>query len=332
MKKILFQYSFLNALSMFVILFLSTATPSFAQTSSIKKQETIVIDDDKMNNENTTIEIKNGQLFVDGKKIINDIADRDKNVKIIKKKSFQNEKELMEENGGDDFPDNRNFPNSFSNNKAVLGVSTSTTEKNDGAMVERVMPNSAAQQAGIQKGDLITKVNKKMILNPKDLVEEIAQYKVGDKINFTFERNNQTLTKVATLQANGAYNSFNENTPPFSLFPFGDEENIFGKNFRFQYHNMDEKPRIGLQIEDTPNADGVLVTDVLDNSVAAKAGIENGDIIHSFHKTDIKNVDDLMDAIEQAKSLDKVNMDIERNGVKRQISMNMPKSIRKRKI
>ncbi len=332
MKKILFQNLFLNVLSMFVFLISTSVTPSFAQSSSIKQQETVIIDDDKMNNENTTIEIKNGQLFVDGKKIINDISDRNKNVKIIKKKSFQNDRDLMDENGITPFPDNRNFSNSFSNNKAVLGVSTSPSEKNEGAMVERVMPNSAAQQAGIQKGDLITKVNKKVILNPKDLVEEIAQYKVGDKINITLERNNQTLTKVATLQANEALNSLNENTSPFSLFPFGDDENPFGRNFRFQYPNMNEKPKIGLQIEDTPNGDGVLVTAVLDNSEAAKAGIEKEDIIHSFHNTDIKNVDDLMDAVDQAKTLDKVNLDIERNGVKRQISMNMPKSIKKRKI
>lgn len=200
MEKILFNKKFLYTFLFITILSFKISTTVFAQS---QKQETIIIDDDKMNNSNTTIEIKNNQLFVDGKKVVNELSDKNKNIKIIKKNSNANNNEYFDDN--DDFlipPKSKNAQKTFSNNKALLGVSTSVSPKNDGALVERVSPNSPAQEIGIEEGDVITKVDEKIILNPKDLVEAISKYKPNDKVKITFERNNQTYSKTATLQEN----------------------------------------------------------------------------------------------------------------------------------
>lgn len=68
-----------------------------------------------------------------------------------------------------------------------------------GAYISAVTPNGPAAKAGIEKGDVITKINNAQIQNSTDLVHEIYKYDVGTKITVTFIRNGQTQQVQATL-------------------------------------------------------------------------------------------------------------------------------------
>lgn len=57
-----------------------------------------------------------------------------------------------------------------------------------GARIQRVEPNTAAEKAGIEDGDLVTKFNGVKIESWTDLVKEIRKMKVGDKFTCTVER------------------------------------------------------------------------------------------------------------------------------------------------
>ncbi|WIM95683.1 trypsin-like peptidase domain-containing protein [Actinoplanes oblitus] len=81
----------------------------------------------------------------------------------------------------------------------ALGVSVTTAE-NGGALVSQVVANSAAAKAGIQQGDVITKVDGKEIAQSDDLVAAVQTGEVGQKMTISFTRNGAAKSVTVTLQ------------------------------------------------------------------------------------------------------------------------------------
>lgn len=78
------------------------------------------------------------------------------------------------------------------------GVETSTTD--DSATVIDIVPNSAAEEAGLQKDDVITAINDTAINNFEDVVNTLGNFAAGDKITIAYNRNGQAATTNATLK------------------------------------------------------------------------------------------------------------------------------------
>lgn len=70
----------------------------------------------------------------------------------------------------------------------------------DGVYVMEVTAGSAAEQAGIQKGDFITKINGKAINTGTQMVEKISAMRPGDKVEITYTHNGAQNTSTAALQ------------------------------------------------------------------------------------------------------------------------------------
>ncbi|WP_229071354.1 S1C family serine protease [Actinoplanes sp. DH11] len=81
----------------------------------------------------------------------------------------------------------------------ALGVSV-TNGENGGALVSAVVQNSAAAKAGLQQGDVVTKVDNKAIDESDDLVAAVQAGTVGQKMSITFTRNGSEQTITVTLQ------------------------------------------------------------------------------------------------------------------------------------
>lgn len=298
-----------------------------------KKNETIIIEDEKTGKQSTSIEIKDGEVFIDGKKVTEGLDD--KNVTIIKKKMFINGKELSE-----DEMENIDIPmfDKTNSNKAMLGVQSKSSENNEGALVERVVPGSPAQKIGLQVGDIITRINDKNIQNPQDLVEAITKHKPGESIDVTYERNNKLTTKNVILGTNKDVSVFNGSmTFPEELFKQWGIDNPllnmspFGSDI-YMKPNSEAAPKIGLEVEDRADGEGVLVLDITKDSPAAKAGIEQNDVITFFNSKEISNVDELMKALNEAKNKEKVELEIKRKGIKKQITLEIPKTLKRKQL
>lgn len=70
----------------------------------------------------------------------------------------------------------------------------------EGVYVLDVPEDGAAKAAGIQKGDVITKVNNVTVKSGADMVGQIATYRPGDKISISFKRDGKEHTKNITLR------------------------------------------------------------------------------------------------------------------------------------
>lgn len=68
-----------------------------------------------------------------------------------------------------------------------------------GAGVQQVSPGSPAQQAGLQAGDIIVKINSVSINNTGDLTNALTKYGPGTKVTVGYYRGNQQRTADLTL-------------------------------------------------------------------------------------------------------------------------------------
>ena len=79
----------------------------------------------------------------------------------------------------------------------ALGVKLAM--RDDSAQIEQVLPNLAADKAGLQDKDIIAKINGKEIKSRQQLVETIRGYTPGEKVELTVRRGDQDLALTVTL-------------------------------------------------------------------------------------------------------------------------------------
>jgi serine protease Do len=90
---------------------------------------------------------------------------------------------------------------SLSPKVAFLGVAPGEDAKDD--RIEMIVPGSAAEKAGIQRGDLIVKFGDKPIDRYDELPPLVHERKPGDKVAVVVRRGEETVTLTVTLGSDG---------------------------------------------------------------------------------------------------------------------------------
>ncbi len=84
--------------------------------------------------------------------------------------------------------------------RGALGISVMTPTGVEGAYVAQVQEDSAADKAGIQEGDLITKINDTEVTSRDDLTSALQYYAEGDTVTITVLRRGQNGYENIDLQ------------------------------------------------------------------------------------------------------------------------------------
>jgi putative serine protease PepD len=88
---------------------------------------------------------------------------------------------------------------------ARLGITVSDVanaqgaEVVDGAEIQEITNGSAAEDAGLQKGDVITKIDDHLVSGSDSLVATVRSYRPGDEVEVTYERDGDSGTATLTL-------------------------------------------------------------------------------------------------------------------------------------
>ncbi|MEQ9619913.1 MAG: DegQ family serine endoprotease [Deltaproteobacteria bacterium] len=157
-----------------------------------------------------------------------------------------------------------------------------------GALVADVTPGGPAEKAGLKRGDVIVEFNGSQIQNMPELPKSVASYAPGTK------------TKLKVLR-NGR-----EKTLKIELGELPDE--VAQSSSRLKERAVEQN--LGLIVQEiTPEvqrmfrtelSEGVIITNVQRGSVAAEAGLQQGDIILEINKKRIANLDNyrkVMDSV-----------------------------------
>lgn len=147
-----------------------------------------------------------------------------------------------------------------------------------GAYIMEVNENSAAEEAGLKKGDVITEIDGHKVENVAELQDMVARHRPGDKIEVTFRRDGKTKTVSAKLK-----NLDNE----VRIVRKNDAVTIEGASFKNA--TPEELKKLDLD-------NGVKVVDVQPGKWK-DVGIKKGFVISSIDKRPVRNVDDLREML-----------------------------------
>ena len=183
--------------------------------------------------------------------------------------------------------------------------------RGSGVLVTSVVAGSPADRAGIRKGDVLVSFNSRTLDTPSALVDLVRDAKVGQNVSIIVVRDGQRRSLSARLASRSAddgelFDVQPPRAPRAPRTPEAPETPSAPRMRAFEWNGEDfELPdgrgimtmlgtgmgraRLGVQIQDM-NADlgdalgvtggkGVLVTDVVKDSPAARAGIKGGDVI-----------------------------------------------------
>ena len=172
-------------------------------------------------------------------------------------------------------------------------------EVEKGALIQEVSPNSAAEEAGLLVGDVITKINGEKTETSNDLRNAIGLKRSGESVELIILRDNKEMTVSATLGELVAQEPVK-----------ADELNslLAGAELADFIPEGKTKPQ------------GVVILSVQPNSNAANARLKKGDIIWADGKNSIANLDDFAASIKDKNIL---VLRVNRNG--RQLIIQMRK-------
>ncbi|MGN6509045.1 MAG: PDZ domain-containing protein [Chitinophaga sp.] len=325
MRKILYTFSFgLLAIA-------TLALPASAQEKRSGKlgeyDEIIIKRKGGDKDAKVTVEIKDGEVLVDGKKIEDY---RNGNITVQRRRvTPRNGNEFG--NGGMRFFEDEDNDIRLTPPPAVLGVITEKKEA-AGATIQTVAEGSAAEKAGLLAGDVITKVNDTKISEPQDLFETIGELKPGDKVTITYLRDKKEQKTDATL---GKRSSMAPRS--FGIAPGDDDRNTFrfrmpqaprSRPLPFDRFFNERGPALGLTVQDTEEGNGAKVTGVKEGSAAEKAGFKNGDLITEIAGEKEKDAGDLADAYRENRDKGTIAAKGTRNGASQTYTIKVPKNLR----
>jgi len=174
-------------------------------------------------------------------------------------------------------------------------------EKAAGALVAQVVPDSPAENGGLENGDIITHFNGNEIYLSSDLPHQVGHVKPGSKAKLKVVRNGKR--KLLTIE--------------IGTLPDGDGVELASSNNNAPQQS--ESNRLGVVVADLSDAqrkksgDGVVVKQV-EQGPAAFAGLVNGDVITMIYGESIRSVADFNAVVKTLPKNRSVPMRIVRRG------------------
>jgi serine protease Do len=177
--------------------------------------------------------------------------------------------------------------------------------KGSGVLISDVTDGSPGERAGLHRGDIVTSYRGRAVSSSQQLTDLVRADKSGDRVAFTVWREGKPNTITVTLGSRAD-------------MPGEEDNDDYGTHtrthaYRYSFPGMrglevlGSGPRLGVETQDLdsdlggyfnrPNGKGVLVTRVLDDTPARRAGIRSGDVIIEIEGKPVDDTGDLRRAL-----------------------------------
>jgi len=166
----------------------------------------------------------------------------------------------------------------------------------DGALVAAISPNSPAFRAGLQPGDVITKVNGATVTNPSDLAGDIANVDPGHDTSVSFIRGGKEhdISVAVATMPNNPDADFQQGGSSQQATP-APAQGALG--LTLAPLTQDGRSQLNLPSDAT----GAVVTAVRPNSPADQVGLQPGDLLVGVGAQTVTSPDDAVAAISAAR-------------------------------
>lgn len=149
----------------------------------------------------------------------------------------------------------------------------------DGIYITDLVKNGAAIQGGIRVGDIIRKINGVAINSGSELQEQLSNFKPGDKVQVTYDRNGAISTAQVTLKNNAGN---------YDIVKSAGMIDKLGADLQ----TLDPK-----KAKDLGLGGGVVVKKINQGAINDQTRMRDGFIITKANGKDVKSLDDLKDII-----------------------------------
>ncbi len=213
--------------------------------------------------------------------------------------------------------------------KGWLGVSIQDVDEDlkealdlksaEGVLVNEVVEDSPAEQAGIKKKDVIIKYKGKKVTDAGDLTTWVLETKPGEEIRLEIIRDGKKKKpKVIIGKQPKSYSLlYGEDwdfTPGRQSFSFGGKRGYLG----VVLEGLSEQLGDYFGAKD---GEGALITEVEEDSPAEKAGLKAGDVIVKIDGEEVEDPGDVVEVVTGKEEGDKVEVDVLRNKKKKTFTL-----------
>ena len=209
----------------------------------------------------------------------------------------------------------------------------------EGILIEDVISETPAEEAGFRANDVITKVNGVIITGPEELRTQLKKYKPGETVNITYFRGG--IEKVVAVK-------LAKNEECVEDFFGGKKIKIHGDKGRLKMDgppwvwkwekNVKEKKVAFAGVVTQSLSEGLaeyfkvkecaLISEVVKDSPAEKAGLRAGDVIVKIGDEKIEDEGDVGDAIRDHEIGDAVDFVVYRDGKEMTIKVKLGETTR----
>ena len=152
-----------------------------------------------------------------------------------------------------------------------------------GVYINGLTSGGSGEEAGIQMGDVITKIESVEVKTTSELLEQIGKFRPSDKINVTLIRNEKEMTLPVTLKNK-------ENTMGIIKKPIISRASVNSVGAEFEELTHEELAKLKIQT-------GVKISKLKEGKFA-NVGIKEGFIITSIDKRKIETTKDIQTLLE----------------------------------
>ncbi|MEM1358981.1 MAG: trypsin-like peptidase domain-containing protein [Bacteroidota bacterium] len=158
-------------------------------------------------------------------------------------------------------------------------------KRDNGVYISEVTKGSAAEEAGLEDGDVILAVDGVATLRNSELLEQLGRRRPGDEVVLTYERNGRERTAVARLKnAKGTTTAILPEPEPASVEVLGAE-----------FVTLDEDTANELDLDG-----GVVVADIMEGTLSEQTRIRPGFVITRVDGNIVEEISDFRNAMQRA--------------------------------
>ena len=231
----------------------------------------------------------------------------------------------------------------FGEAKAYTYMGVNTEKADDGVKIISVSEESPASKAGLQKDDIIYKIDDTKISTIGELSETIRAKKDGDKVKVYYRRDGKkkdVKITVATMK-NTMAKTFSFSTPEGGMKSLTiprtprmprtpGTPRLYNDDGMGLENDMQifRRQKLGIKIQDTEDATGVKVLDVDASSAAATAGLMKDDVITEIAGNKVTNTDEAREQLAANAEKTTYTVKAKRNGSEMTFNIKIPKNLK----
>ncbi len=158
-------------------------------------------------------------------------------------------------------------------------------DKAQGALVTNVLPGSPADQAGIQRGDVIVEYEGQVVEDPRALQGQVVGTVVGNAISMAVMREGKKITLRPVIREQHEPTKVAQTSPMKQDGPFAGVA------------VQDLDGRMAQQLGIAEEVSGVVVVEVTPGSYAERAGLAQGDVISEINRKPVRSEKDFVQVV-----------------------------------